>query len=326
MSDITLNEIRTFVKQNIGSFHSARLDSLKKLELRKILKRKNPYLFKAKHVFVASDLVRMLLDAHISSQEETMFGDFLEKLAIYICSQAYGGRKSAAQGIDLEFEKDGRVYIGAIKSGPHWGNSSQVRRMKQDFNQARRILRSNNQTINVMPVNGCCYGKDNKPDKGEYIKLCGQRFWEFISGRSELYVQIIEPLGYTAKQRKEDFEQAYGGIITQFTVEFAKDFCTADGTIDWEKLVRFNSAIPYAQNAKTAFNSGNYQEAQQLAELALKAELLPNTKALMHRILGEIAEHQEEHQEAIRQYEQAIEFNPKVGVKLRLRALHKQYG
>jgi hypothetical protein len=37
-----------FVEDNIGNFHEARLNGLKKLKLDKVLKRKNPYLFKAK--------------------------------------------------------------------------------------------------------------------------------------------------------------------------------------------------------------------------------------------------------------------------------------
>ncbi|GBE26604.1 modification methylase DpnIIB [bacterium BMS3Bbin03] len=45
------------------------------------------------------------------------------------------------------------------------------------------------------------YGRDNKPDKGEYQKLCGQRFWTFLSGDDLLYTDIIEPLGHKAKEK-----------------------------------------------------------------------------------------------------------------------------
>jgi hypothetical protein len=31
--------------------------------------------------------------------------------------------------------------------------------------------------------------------------------------------------------------------INRFTAEFIKDFCQADGTILWDKLVEFNSAL-----------------------------------------------------------------------------------
>ena len=57
-----------FVEHNIQSFHEKRLTSLQELKLDKVLKRKNPYLFKAKNIIIADDLVRGLLDAHLSSQ------------------------------------------------------------------------------------------------------------------------------------------------------------------------------------------------------------------------------------------------------------------
>lgn len=240
MQKLDLNKVVAFVGENIGGFHKARLEGLKKLRLRQILKRKNPYLFKAKHIIAAPDLVKMLLEAHLSSQEETMFGEFLEELAIFICGKVYGGRKSPAEGIDLEFEKKGIIYIASIKSGPNWGNSGQIAKMKDNFRKARRILRTNNPTVNVIAINGCCYGQDNQPEKDEYLKLCGQSFWEFISGDEALYTKIIEPLGYKAKEKNEEFAKAYARLVTNFTVEFAKDFCD-DGVINWERLVKFNS-------------------------------------------------------------------------------------
>lgn len=111
-----------------------------------------------------------------TSQEEGMFGGFLEGLAIYVCQEVYGGRKSAAAGIDLEFEKDGTYYIVAIKSGPNWGNSQQIARMRDNFNTAKKTLRTNAQRRSIEAANGCCYGRTIRADRGDYIKLCGQAF------------------------------------------------------------------------------------------------------------------------------------------------------
>ena len=85
----------------------------------------------------------------------------------------YGGWKSSAEGIDLEFNAGSIRYIVAIKSGPNWGNSSQIRKMKEDFRKAQRTIRTSNSKIRIVAVNGCCYGRDNNPDKGEYYKYCG---------------------------------------------------------------------------------------------------------------------------------------------------------
>ncbi len=212
------------------------------LSLKKVLRRKNPYLFKAKHVLTAEEIVRGLVDAHISSNEETLFGDWLEGLAIFINEKVYGGWKSGITGIDLEFDKDGKRYIVNIKSGPNWGNSSQIKKMIADFKTAAKTLRTSNSGLQVVAVNGCCYGKDNNPDKGDYFKYCGQAFWEFISGEKDLYLTIIEPLGHQAKERNESFANLYAQMINRFTREFANDFCLADGSIDWPRLVQYNAA------------------------------------------------------------------------------------
>jgi hypothetical protein len=182
MKSISVDDVRKYVKENIKYFHKARLDRLCSLRLDDLLKRKNPYLFRAKNITLAQDLVKTLLDSYLSSQEETIFGDFLEGLAVFINKQTYDGWKSSAQGIDLEFDKADIRYIVAIKSGPNWGNSSQIRKMIDDFKKAKQTIRSSKSDIQIVAVNGCCYGRDKKPDKGYYFKYCGQTFWEFISG------------------------------------------------------------------------------------------------------------------------------------------------
>jgi hypothetical protein len=241
MGSIEIAEVREYVRGHIGSFHKARLESIKKLKLNTILRRKNPYLFKAKNILLAQDLVRILLDAYLSSQEETIFGDFLEGLAIFINKKVYGGWKSSAQGIDLEFDKDGTRFILAIKSGPNWGNSSQIRKMKDDFRKAQQTLRTSNSKLHIVAINGCCYGRNTKPDKGDYFKYCGQAFWEFISGNPDLYLEIIEPLGHSAKQRNSEFFKEYSQIVNKFTSEFSDEF-VINGVINWDALVQFNSS------------------------------------------------------------------------------------
>ncbi len=242
MKPITQQEITDYVEANIQNFHQRRLENLQKLKLMDVIKRKNPYLFKAKNINTAQDFVKTILDAFLSSQEEGIFGGFLEELAIFICAQVYGGQKSSAEGIDLEFEKDSIRYIVSIKSGPNWGNSSQVAKLRDNFRKAKRILNTNTSAANVVAVNGCCYGKDRRPDKGDYLKLCGQQFWDFISDDDNLYTDIIEPLGHQAKERNEQFMQEYAKVINKFTSEFIRTFCDADGSIVWEEIVTFNSA------------------------------------------------------------------------------------
>lgn len=112
-----------FVEANIGDFHERKLESLKKLKLIGILKRKNPYLFKAKNILTAQDLVKGLMDAHLSSQEETIFGEFLEELAIFACSTVFGADMNFFGVIAFALEKHraGTWSPDEKIADPDWG-------------------------------------------------------------------------------------------------------------------------------------------------------------------------------------------------------------
>ena len=242
MKIFSLQEIYEYTEKHILIFHQRRLDYVRnRVDLLKILKQKNPYLFRAKNVLTAQDIIKGFLDAFLQSQEETLFGDFIEGLAIFVCDKVYGAKKSELTGIDLEFEKDGVMYIIEIKAGWNWGNSSQIRQLKINFESAKKLLLAKTDK-KIVAVNGCCFGKDNKPDKGGYLKLCGQRFWELISGNEKLYLDIIEPIGYKAREKNEEFMENYAQTINKFTLEFSQKFCD-NGKINWEKLVKYNSGF-----------------------------------------------------------------------------------
>lgn len=241
MKKLDLEKVNEFVNNNIVVFHNNKIKSLQSLNLKSILRKKNPYLFKAKNVGIASELIKNILDAFLSSSEEKLFGDFLEELAIFISGETCNGHKSAATGVDLEFFNNDIHYLVSIKSGPNWGNSGQKRKQEEDFNNAVKVLKQSNRVINPQPVLGICYGrvKTNYHVKGA-MKVVGQNFWYLISENENLYTDIIEPLGYRAKQHNDNFIKQKDRVLNIFTEEFIKEFCD-DGEINWRKLVEFNS-------------------------------------------------------------------------------------
>lgn len=237
---IDLKVVRQFVNQNIGSFHQARLVSLQDVSPSSVPKRKNPYLFRAKNLNTASELVESLLMAYLSSSEEEAFGQFLEKLALFVAEQTKWGFKSKMKGIDLELNLNSTHYVVQIKSGPNWGNASQKRELKTSFAEAMGHLKCSGHS-KVDAVLGICYGKAKPKHLHNYQKLEGQSFWHFLSGEINLYTEIIEPLGYRAKQHNEAYEQERVKAFNRFTKEFLEKFCGKDGSINWEQLVQFNS-------------------------------------------------------------------------------------
>ena len=256
MNDDLLQAVQEYVEANIGSFHAKRLETARKKRLNDVLKRKNPYLFKAK-AQDATQLIRSILDAFLSSQEETVFGDFLEGVAVFVATQVYDGFKPTIEeltGIDLVFEKDSILFVVDIKSGPNWGNDSQKQKMYRNFSEAIERLQPRYPSRTIVPINGCTYGKDSRPSKVgkikearivveevRYWKLCGQDFWHFISDNPKLYLEIIQPLGYEAEQRNENFQKEYGKFISKMTREFLIEYSDEEGGIAWEKLTKFVS-------------------------------------------------------------------------------------
>jgi len=252
MSSINYAEVEKFISEHVLQiFYDNRINRLKKLRLQKdILHKKNPYLFRAKNIQTAEGFVKSALDAFLISQEETMFGNLMEDLAVYVCEIAFGGKK-AKQGemksVDLEFERDNNYYIVGIKSGTNWGNKDQLDRMKMNFKSAIRKLKTDGITKNIVAVNGCIYGQDSQPFKENkddpeqsYYKYAGQEFWSLISGDDNLYVRLIEPLGVEAKKRDPSFQELYTSVVNEMTLEFGQNFLL-NGQIDWEKIITFVS-------------------------------------------------------------------------------------
>lgn len=241
MKQLEISDIKDFVNKNIVSFHQNRLKRLDELNLNKLLE-KNPYLYKAKNLESAGSLVSGFLDAFLSSSEEKMFGDFLESLAIFITSKTRNGHKASATGLDLEFVEGQSHYLISIKSGSNWGNNAQHKKLVDDFNLAERIIKQRNSQTNVIKILGICYGKTKTSYlKRGYFKLVGQNFWTFISGNINLYKEIIEPIGYKAKEHNDQFLIEKNKIINRMTGEFISRFCIENGEINWVQLIEHNS-------------------------------------------------------------------------------------
>jgi len=251
MKKLDYEKLNAFIASDIiQPFYKIRIDRLTKAKLNNVIKRKNPYLFKAKNIETAGDLAKNILDAFLSSQEETIFGDLMENLAVHICQQVFDGKKAEEgkyRSVDLIFERDKKIYIVGIKSGPNWGNSDQVNTMRKNLKKAKQILRSELGKREIIAINGCMYGRDNQPHKVNkrdpelsYYKLCGQPFWELISSDSELYRKIIQPLDKEAKKRDESFKDLYVKKINEMTKNIVGLFCTKNN-LDWNKIVDYVS-------------------------------------------------------------------------------------
>jgi hypothetical protein len=248
---VDMQKINFFVEENIARFHQRKLEYVRhKMDFDTLLQQKNPYLFRAKNILTSFELVKGFVDAFLQSQEETLFGEFIESLAIFVCDQVYGAKKSSLTGMDLEFETKDILYVVEIKAGWNWGNASQLKQLKINAASAKKSL-ENCSDKEVRIINGCCFGKkkNRSPEKSGYYKICGQEFWHLISNDEDFYTRIIEPIGHKAKERNEEFTESYSVILNNFTDEFSQRFCE-NGKINWIKLLEFNSGRSLTKKKK----------------------------------------------------------------------------
>ncbi len=185
-----------------------------------------------------------------SSSKETIFGDLIERVAINADQKIHGGDKSAAEGIDLETkrQKNGHSIkcLVAIKSGPNWGNSSQVKKMITDMRAASVKLRTSGHKEEIRLINGCCYGRPEKnPHKPKgYEKLVGRAFWEFITDESSFYKDMIVPIqGVHTEKAGGEIKKALGKKIDQLETEIARKFThEKSDELDYQLILKYQEA------------------------------------------------------------------------------------
>ena len=219
----------------VTAFQTRVREKINKKSPATLIASKNPFLFRARVSGDAYQYAGMIIDAFLSSSEETMFGNVLESTAISICAQAKGGRKSSTGNIDLEYEQNGERTIIQIKSGPNWGNSGQRAKLEKDFMSAARVLRQGNRKTNVKCVEGICYGARLTRDMGAYWKLVGHDFWVDISGWEGTANAVMDIIGvHTRNGLLQARERGREKIV-----KYMKDTgaATQDNEINWKKLL-----------------------------------------------------------------------------------------
>lgn len=237
----------------LENFYRSRLDGLEKLSLRKVLSKKNPYLYRALGVEKASEIVEQNLSAFIISSDETIFGNcFFEPLA----SLASGGKVSDAEGVDFTVEHADRYLAVAVKSGPNWGNRDQHKRQSTNFDSLRNRLYKIQKQFD--PLVGQAYGRQQSEptENARYRRRSGQAFWQEITGDPDFYLKLVRLMKNVPAKNRPQYRAMWDQAVNRFTAEFIQDFCDRKGAIDWEKLVTFSSSVEKPRRNKKQHKKG----------------------------------------------------------------------
>ncbi len=165
------------IAQALDTFYENLIRKIDDLNINKVMKRKNPYLYRAKAMQSASDIVDSVLTAFVSSSEETIFGNcFFEPIAI----AASNGNKALAEGIDIMIQdkETNTISAFAVKSGPSVFNADSKKRQEQNFMAAAKLAQQAKARYEAFI--GYCYGKKKDSGRGKpkiYQELAGKDFW-----------------------------------------------------------------------------------------------------------------------------------------------------
>ncbi len=232
------SELEDLIRRSLDDFYQRRIKKLSELKLSEVLRKKNPYLLRAIGVQKASEIVTEILRAYMSSSDETIFGDaFFEPIA----KLSSGSIVSPSEGIDVAIETDTVYKAIAVKSGPNIFNASQAKRQDQEFKTLRsRLLKLHKQFDALL---GHAYGRkfSDPTDNRIYRIRSGQAFWEELTGDPNFYLKLISLMRDYPKQHRIQFEEEWDKAINRFEYDFLNNFGNKDESIDWEKLLRFNS-------------------------------------------------------------------------------------
>lgn len=241
----------------LDTFYSKRSAALNDLKLINTLKRKNPYLYRAAGVADASEIVEEILRAHVSSSDETLFGnDFFEPLAKWVAEQAspvetHKVNTSDGEGVDITITTAKSVMPIAVKSGVNVFNADSKKKQGENFAALnKRLLKL---ALHFDPVVGYCYGKKQQSarSKVNFRELAGQAFWELITNENDFYLRIVRLMGEKPLEHRPIFQQSFDQAKNRFAKEFLVDFSNESGAINWDKLLEFNSGAVVPKPSKS---------------------------------------------------------------------------
>lgn len=232
-------EIIQTTAQALDNFYTSLIAKIDTLNIKAVMKRKNPYLFRAKAMNGAAQIVDAILAAFVSSSEETIFGNvFFEPIA----TAAAQGSKALAEGVDIMVERNNTIYAVAVKSGPSVFNAASRKKQEQNFAAANKLAQQARK--GCVSIIGYCYGKKRSSNKGtpkHYLELAGQEFWTELTGDPDFYIKLIQYMDVLPEKYIDEFNLSYQKAANRLVKEFANSFCMEDGSIDWISLVSYNS-------------------------------------------------------------------------------------
>ncbi|OOV86691.1 PmeII family type II restriction endonuclease [Oceanospirillum linum] len=237
------------ISRLLNILYEKRFAKLDEIDLKRLLK-KNPYLFRSIGLNDSSELIEAMLDAFLSSSDETLFGnDFFEPLAFWTAKNAvlvdHEKRESvtvgSASGTDLAIETANSYLAIAVKSGTNIFNSQSTKGQSTEFLELKSRLRKLGKEIR--PIIGYGYGRNKAAKASKTEKHAGQAFWYLLSGEKDFYLRISDSIGKFALEHRQQYMESYKRTKNRLLKQLAINFVDDSGELNWHKIVEYNSSI-----------------------------------------------------------------------------------
>lgn len=237
------------IQKLLSVLYTKRLDKLAETDLARLLK-KNPYLYRSIGLEDPNDLIEALLDAFLSSSDETLFGnDFFEPLAYWTAKEAVlegidtreAVTVGSASGTDLAIETETYYLAIAVKSGTNIFNSQSTKGQSTEFLELQSRLRKLGKEIR--PILGYGYGRHRAQKKSKSEKHAGQAFWYLLSNEENFYIRISDSIGKFASEHRQQYLLSYGRAKNKILRQLMLNFVDDSGDINWARIVAYNSSI-----------------------------------------------------------------------------------
>ncbi len=236
--------------------YAKRLGALDKLRLTKLLN-KNPYLYRALGIEESLELLRQMQIAFVSSSDETIFGnEFFEPLALWAARESSGHSGGSrvvtvgdAAGIDIAITEASSYSAISVKSGKNIFNAQSSKGQSSEFEALQARLKKLGKQF--LPYIGYGYGRKAAPKKATVVdRVAGEKFWNLLTGEQDFYLRIADAIGVHSIGHGAVYRKAFDHKCNSLVKEFCADFVAADGTIQWNKIVKFNSSIDKPKSLK----------------------------------------------------------------------------
>lgn len=101
MNQQLLNDISKYVENHIGEFHAARIAKLQNMNLKEILKRKNPYMYRAMCPMSVSEFVECIVDETFRKINTDLFYEWMKDVSLFVSQTIDNNHCEAPQVITL---------------------------------------------------------------------------------------------------------------------------------------------------------------------------------------------------------------------------------